>query len=443
MLKRTVSLLLALILILMLIPSAALAAVQRHEVLVIGDEDEWVLELQQKLIETGYLDTAATGYFGTATQNALVSFQEDNGLLADGKAGPATRRALLGDGYGDIPDTRAAAVEENASAEPTAQAEEAVSEENPGNTIYPGDKGDAISNIQERLKELEYYEYGSITGYYGPVTEDAVKKFQRTNGLSADGIMGPVSYDLLFSDNAKYYTMYPKDHGNDIYDMQERLRELGYFDADPTGYYGSITMNAVQMFQENNGLNVDGKAGQKTRSVLFSDGAKPLSAPSQDSSGSGDSSQENESSPSSSSDGAPGKTGDGAATPQSSVAKMIEIANAQVGKPYSYNSNGPNSFDCSGFMYYVMKNSGIATSRLSPASYATISNWATITDKNSLAVGDLVFFKSDNDQKISHMGIYLGGGRFIHASSANEGVDISGMSSDYYLRNFVTAKRIF
>ena len=122
---------------------------------------------------------------------------------------------------------------------------------------------------------------------------------------------------------------------------------------------------------------------------------------------------------------------------------MIEIAHTQIGKPYSYGSSGPNSYDCSGFVYYCLKNSGVAASRLSSAGYSGVSRWDTITNVNSLQAGDLVYFKSDKSSSVSHIGIYLGGGSMIHSAPSSNGVAVSSMSSGYYARNFLGAKRVF
>jgi len=499
MFKRVLSVITASLLTIVFLPATSLAAVDRHEVIVVGDEDEWVLELQKKLNEKNYLEFPPTGYFGTDTQNAVVKFQKDNDLVADGKAGPETREALLEGDYADIPDTRVVkgyvktstsysddsltvtnelVAETVTPSSGSSQNSAGSSGNQDNNALFPGDKGDAISKLQTRLKELQYYEYPTITGYYGPVTQEAVKKFQRTHGLTEDGIMGESTTQLLFSDSANYYMMYPGDSGEDIQKMQQRLKDLGYFDTDPTGYYGDATVNAVKAFQDNNGLTVDGKAGQQTRSILYSGSAKPANgnsgtstpptspsapvesteptpAPEQDSSGTepetppaqtGESAENNGQQPDPEPTPDPEPVPDPEPAPPSNatgVDKVLEIAHSQVGKPYSYGSNGPNSFDCSGFVYYSLKNSGIAVSRLSSASYATLSSWTTISDSGSLAVGDLVFFKSDSSSTISHMGIYLGGGSFIHAAPSSGGVAVSSMSSGYYLRNYVTAKRIF
>ncbi|WP_066683901.1 C40 family peptidase [Christensenella intestinihominis] len=405
-------------------PLSALA-VSRYEVLQIGDRDDWVEALQEKLHETDYLKCNPTGYFGTDTQNAVVQFQTDHGGLAvDGKAGPETRKALLGDEYEEIDSSREVDGSDSQQAE---SAPSSPSSAASATALNPGDKGSEVSDLQQRLKDREYYEYPSITGYYGPVTTEAVEKFQRTNNLAVTGVMDAECLSLLKSEGSKYYTMYPGDSGDDIRAMQDRLNELGYFDATSTGYFGSFTTSAVKSFQDANGLSVDGVVGKDTRRVLYSDDVKKGS-------GSGSSESPAESSPSGSSSSSSGNA---------DVDRMIEIAHTQIGKPYSYGSSGPNSYDCSGFVYYCLKNSGIATSRLSSAGYSNVSRWDTITNVNSLQAGDLVYFKSDKSSSVSHIGIYLGGGSMIHSAPSSDGVAVSSMSSGYYARNFLGAKRIF
>ena len=110
----------------------------------------------------------------------------------------------------------------------------------------------AVIDIQTRLKELEYYDYISITGYYGPVTEQAVKSFQSTNGIKADGIAGRDTMDALKSDNAKYFCICPGDRGDSVWRLQKRLCDLGYFSGTATGYFGRLTTDALKEFQAQN-----------------------------------------------------------------------------------------------------------------------------------------------------------------------------------------------
>ena len=406
-------------------PFTAFAA-ERYEILRIGDEDEWVYDFQKQLNASGYLQTPATGYFGTDTQNAVIQYQTDKGLTVDGKAGPQTRQSVYGSNYKEIDGSRTVNnrfgdQDPAASASPSTEQPVASSTADSSN---PGDKGDHIAQMQQRLKDLEYYDYASITGYYGPITTEAVKKFQRTHNLTVDGIMSTECSTLLYSEQAKYYTMYPQDSGDDIKSMQDRLSELGFFEGNSTGYFGNVTLNAVKRFQDANGLSVDGIVGKNTRNILYSGAA--VSSPS----GNADSGSSDQASSSSSSSASSG------------ISRALEIANSQMGKPYSYGSSGPNSFDCSGFVYYCLKNAGIAASRLSSAGYSNVSSWDDVSDMNSLEVGDLVYFKSDKSSTVSHIGIYIGGGSMIHSAPSSGGVSISSMTSGYYARNFLGAKRI-
>lgn len=406
-------------------------AVERYEVLQIGDEDSkdsWVYDFQKTLNDMGYLKTPATGYFGTDTQAAVIQIQTEKGLAVDGKAGPDTRKAVYGDGYFAIDSSRNIS-NRLASQAATAEGSTSTSSPNVADALNPGDKGTDISNLQQRLKDREYYDYSSITGYYGPVTTEAVKKFQRTHGLEVTGSMTSDSLTLLYSDSAKYYTMYPGDSGDDIKEMQDRLAQLGYFEGTSTGYFGSITTNAVKCFQETNGLAIDGVVGKNTRKLLYSDEAKASAGGS------------SASSSSSSGSGASSGSSSSASSDNSTIQRVLDVANSQMGKPYSYGSSGPNSYDCSGFVYYCLKNSGVATGRLSSAGYSNVSSWQDISDMSSLSVGDLIYFKSDKSSVVSHIGIYIGGGSMIHCAPSSGGVNISSITSGYYNRNFLGAKR--
>ena len=104
--KKIVSMGIAAALI-MAVPVQALAAnddVTREEVLMKGDQDEWVVELQDALRKEGFFDMQSTGYFGTDTEAAVLKFQEYHEMSQDGKAGPVTRKILLGPAYQEITD---------------------------------------------------------------------------------------------------------------------------------------------------------------------------------------------------------------------------------------------------------------------------------------------------------------------------------------------------
>ena len=111
-----------------------------------------------------------------------------------------------------------------------------------------------------------------------------------------------------------------------------------------------------------------------------------------------------------------------------------------LGKSYVWGAQGPSTFDCSGFTYYVFKNAANITL---PRVSQDQSTYGTYVSKSNLKVGDLVFFDTNgaNDGNVSHVGIYLGNNQFIHASSSKGKVVISEMSS-YYSGAYVNARRV-
>jgi peptidoglycan hydrolase-like protein with peptidoglycan-binding domain len=386
--------------ILLFVPMSALAT-ERYEILMIGDEDSFVNDLQTQLKTLGYFDHKVTGYFGTVTQQAVIDYQEDHDLVVDGKAGPNTLESIMGADY-------------------RISSDRFVKGNETSDTYYPGDKGDAVSQLQQMLKDLEYYDYSSITGYYGPITKDAVQRFQRTNDLVVDGIAGPETLALLDSENAKYFCIYPGDKGSDVKDLQTRLCALGYYTYDSiTGYFGTVTEHALKEFQAQHDLSVDAKAGKNTRALLYSDAAAAWDGTDRISG-----------------------TSDASAPKPSSEEKMLSFAQQQLGKSYVYSTEGPATFDCSGFVYYVLKYMGISTSRCSASGFSDMESWEKISSTDNLKPGDLLFFKSDSSSRIGHTGIYIGNGEFIHASSSGGCVKISDMSG-YYDRNFVLGRRVF
>lgn len=158
--------------------------------------------------------------------------------------------------------------------------------------IKLGSTDERVATIQERLKELGFYN-DDITGYYGSLTEAAYMEFQIAAGLYADGIAGPTEIELLLSDDAPYAsveeveetepvaeetqpeeetenTFSNGDFDDSIYEIQSELAELGYFNDDATGYYGDLTESAVADFQTQNGLEPTGKVDELTYAAIFS-----------------------------------------------------------------------------------------------------------------------------------------------------------------------------
>ena len=124
-----------------------------------------------------------------------------------------------------------------------------------------------------------------------------------------------------------------------------------------------------------------------------------------------------------------------------SVDKVLDFSHQQLGKPYVWGAQGPNSFDCSGLIYYVYKNAANITL---PRTSVEQSKFGTTVSKSNLKAGDLVFFDTNgpNNGAVSHVGIYAGEGQLIHASSSSKKIVKVNMETSYWNNTYVVAKRV-
>lgn len=121
----------------------------------------------------------------------------------------------------------------------------------------------------------------------------------------------------------------------------------------------------------------------------------------------------------------------------SKMDNAIKLLKEQVGKPYVWGANGPDSFDCSGLTRYIYKEAlGIDIPRVSYDQ----AKFGKEVAKEDLQVGDLVFFDTMNKGRVSHVGIYIGDNEFIHASNKRDGVKQSKLEG-YYEKTYRGARR--
>lgn len=127
------------------------------------------------------------------------------------------------------------------------------------------------------------------------------------------------------------------------------------------------------------------------------------------------------------------------AAPNSSIAaRVISSAENKLGSTYVYGDTGKEGYDCSGLIYSIYCNElGISL----PRSSAAQSTFGKQVSKSDLQEGDLVFFNTTGNG-VSHVGIYIGGGKFIHASSGQGKVMTSSLDEGYYEDRYVNATRV-
>ncbi len=239
-----------------------------------GDRGDGVRELQIKLIALGYLSGSADGIFGSGTENAVKAFQRDHQLDDSGKADAALLAALDAAFATPVPTTAPTPV-------PTTPPTPAPTSVPTSLVLKKGDRGEDVRQLQLKLIALGYLS-GEADGIYGSDTKDAVKAFQRNEGLDDDGVAGSQTLNALATAGGVPANPSQPDvnvpitskllklgsSGEDVTTLQQQLIKLGYLSGSPTGYYGTDTRDAVKAFQRDKNLTVDGMAGTSTISAL-------------------------------------------------------------------------------------------------------------------------------------------------------------------------------
>ncbi len=350
-----------------------------------GEQGSDIERIQGRLYELGYLagEDQVTGNFGDKTEEAVKKLQEINGITQDGKVGRQTMNLL----YSDIVQ--------------------------PNMLVY-GEHSDVVQRAQERLKALGYMTT-EPDGKYGDDTVIAVKQFQSRNDLVVDGYLGPSTRTALNSSDAVPNGIALGDQNDNVTQIQKLLNKYGYLaSANITGYFGEVTEKAVKNFQSANGLSSDGSVGVMTMAKLTGGNARPYSA----GSGSG---------------GSSGTANTGTAS--GSAAALISVAKSKLGCKYVWGAKGPSQFDCSGFVYWCLNQVGVKQSYLTSYGWRTVGKYTKITSFNNLRAGDIIVVTG-------HVGIVAENGTVVDASSGN-GKVVHRTMGNWFRSNFICGWRIF
>ncbi len=299
--------------------------------------------------------------------------------------------------------------------------------------LVPGCHDPRVIQIQIRLMDLGYMESDEPTDYYGPVTKYSLQLFQRKHDLKIDGVAGADTLEKLYASDAKQYSVRLNDRGTDVKSIQERLRELKYLKSKANGIFGEDTEKAVKAFQKRNGLAADGSVGEMTREALFSEDAKEALQPKPSSKPTAKPTTKPKATPKPTSGGGSGTpVGD---PDSASVEKLINVLKSLVGSKYVRGGKGPNTFDCSGLVYYALNKAGRSIGYRTSTQWKS-ANFPKITKMSDMKPGDIIVFKT------RHVGVYIGNGQMIDASSTHGKVVQRSCMTDHWKKEFYCAKRV-
>jgi cell wall-associated NlpC family hydrolase len=275
-----------------------------------------------------------------------------------------------------------------------------------------GDTGPDVVRLQRALGV-------SPDGIFGRQTLHAVLRFQHSHGLLADGEVGPHTQAAMRSAGRSAgadIIIRLHDRGPAVAVLQ---RALG---VTADGDFGPITLHAVKAFQARHGLLVDGQVGPHTRAALHLAASADFTfvPPS----GGGPHTHHHHHHH---------RHRHRAHHPSSSLgARAVALAKRELGVRYVYGGESPSGFDCSGLMQYVYARLGVQIPRVAADQYRAGPH----VSRADLRPGDLVFF-----DHLGHVGMYVGGGRFIHAPHTGTVVEISSLSG-WYSEMYVGATRV-
>ena len=248
------------------------------------DQAQEIALIQEALEELDFYYADITGKYGKRTQAAVKKFQKRYGLEQSGIADEETQRMIFAKAGVEAPQGS------------NEQANVYGSE-----TLREGSRGDAVRVLQENLTLLKFYS-GSITGSYGRLTKEAVRRFQKEHDLSADGVAGPRTFkkltQLLVGEDAQEtpaallpntvqnssfvsledvellnteWTLRRTSSSGYVRRLQKALAALGYDPGGADGRFGEKTENAVRLYQTVRGLTSDGVAGRATLKQINED----------------------------------------------------------------------------------------------------------------------------------------------------------------------------
>lgn len=365
------------------------------------DRGPAVKTAESALQHLGFYHGSIDGVFGPQLLAAVKSFQAHDGLATDGIIGPIT--------WGHL---------EGAAKSPTT-ARTSLPYESAQPVLRLGDHGPMVVHLQTLLDHHGYHL--ALDGDYGPLTYAAVRNFQATHHIVVTGIAGakvfaelekaaPTTAVALHA-RPSVPTLREGSRGPAVTHLQRELTQKGYSTHGVDGIFGPKTLAAVIAFQKSHhGLTPNGIVGPLTWKALAAAPVPHITASSQ--------------------------VNRGSINPTGSA--IAGYALKYRGDRYVYGGTSPaTGFDCSGFTQFVYHQFGISLPRTSYAQW----NVGQHVSYDALQPGDLLFFSSGGTFA-GHVGIYLGGGQFISATTPSQGVIVQNLHEAYWAHTYEGATRV-
>ncbi len=356
-------------------------------------EGEDIRLLQQQLYELCYLtyEDDVNGYFGAKTERAVKDMQLRNGLAPTGIIDLTTYNYMY-------------------------------NEHVVAYTINESSSIDVIRRYQQRLKDLGYYYY-DCDGVYRYLFKVAVRTYQHNNSQIANGYIGPSTKLSLDSKFAKPFSIFLGNNNQTVRVIQTRLAELKYLERNiVNGYFGAYTAQAVAYFQKNNDLPITGSVDSATYLALNNAEAKPST----------DGPINNPSQYILDTDEIRKKL---AATQEiGNVEDLIRTAMLKLGSKYVWGAHGPDTFDCSGFVYWCLNQVGVNVNYMTTYNWRFCTQFERIEKFEDLIPGDLIVVNG-------HMGIVTENDTIIDASASN-GKVVHRDLDEWWRERFIIGFRI-
>lgn len=359
-----------------------------------GYQGDDIKILQQQLYELNYLmyEDDVNGFFGKKTETAVREMQKSNELPATGTINLTTLNFLYS---------------ENVKAY----------------TITNKSDPSIIKTYQLKLRDLGYY-FGECNGFYGDDFRMAVRVYQINNSQLSDGFIGPSTKFSLDSKYARPFSMFLGQKGKNVKLIQDRLVELNYLENDQAkGFYGEFTAQAIALFQQNNGLEVTGAVNGETNRVLNSEEALPSTE-------------------------GPIKFVKQFVIDTIEMQKRLEqtqnignvedllkVSMLKLGSKYVWGSRGPNTFDCSGFVFWCLNQVGVNVNYMTTYNWRFCTQFERVEKFEDLIPGDLLVING-------HMGIVSDNETIVDASSSN-GKVVHRDLDEWWRERFIIGFRIF